>query len=170
MQILFFFLTTGSDILRVVFSILTMEGNDMGMIFMSSVLVSLGTLTTIWKLSPFWLELTLGYDGFVDLVVSLGMSMMFAMSPSFIALMVGSTTGLVFGLVLIVAKKTQGYRKVDRIYFSNMRPKMDSTHYDATHSYEDIVIMCSSFVGESVKVISSSVWKSFKSKKVGVTP
>jgi hypothetical protein len=98
------------------------------------------------------------------------MSMMFAMSPSFIALMVGSTTGLVFGLVLIVAKKTQGYRKVDRIYFSNMRPKMDSTHYDATHSYEDIVIMCSSFVGESVKVISSSVWKSFKSKKVGVTP
>ncbi len=139
----------------------------MVMIITASIFVSLAYLTTLWKLSPYWYEITLGYDGIVDLIFGSSMTLLFAMSPSFIALMTGATTGLIFGLVLMGAKQVNGYRKIG-INRAGYKVSFFTTFYPATETYETLAIKCFSFVGISTKIATSAMWKSFKGKQVVV--
>lgn len=140
----------------------------MTMIIVASIFVSLAYLTTLWKLSPYWYEITLGYDGIVDLIFGSSMTLLFATSPSFIALMTGATTGLIFGLILIGAKKINGYRKIGINRRAGYKVSFFTTFYPPTETYESLAIKCFSFVGTSTKIAATAMWKSFRNKQVTV--
>lgn len=88
---------------------------NMTVIVASAVFTSFGFLALIGKCSNKWLKRVLGYEYFLDIIMSLGMMFYFGLTGSITGIIVSAITGCIFSLCLYSAKHTIGHSKVERV-------------------------------------------------------
>lgn len=77
-------------------------------------LTTLGMVLLAMKFGNNFIRRMLGYDWAVDLVITVGITALFALGGTISGMMTGIVTGLLVSILLVVAKRLLGYRKLVR--------------------------------------------------------
>lgn len=77
-------------------------------------LVTLGMVFLAMKFGNGFIKKLLAYDWAVDVVLTLGITWLFAIGGTISGMMTGITAGVMISLLLVVARKVLGYRKLMR--------------------------------------------------------
>ena len=83
--------------------------------FVGALISALGLIFLILKGGKDFVLKILGYDAFVDILVTVGFALLFSMSGTISGMFAGIMTGVVISLVLLIAKKTIGYQRLEKV-------------------------------------------------------
>lgn len=83
-------------------------------ILIGAAATAFGIISIIAKASPSFLKKILGYEVYIDLSLSVLISLYVALSGTISGIVIGAITGIFIGATLFVAARTIGYQKLER--------------------------------------------------------
>lgn len=86
----------------------------LSMIIMGSVISALAILSVMAKISPRFLKICLGYEAWIDLTLSILISVYVGFSGTISGMVIGACTGLFIGTTLFIAARTIGYTRFEK--------------------------------------------------------
>jgi len=125
------------------------------MIF-SGIVTAIGLVAITAKFSKTFLQKLLGYDWAVDLIVTLGLPIVFMGTYS--GMMTAVITGLFVSLILWITKNVIGYKKYELIKDEDDESHREWKSYDGAWTIKSIAHSMS----QTIKSDMSSVFKDFK--------
>lgn len=87
----------------------------LGMIVFGSLISAVAVLSVMAKMSPRFLKIALGYEAWIDLAMSVLITVYVGMSGTISGMVIGACTGLLFGMCMFVAARTIGYTKIEMV-------------------------------------------------------
>lgn len=100
---------------------------------LGGILTAIGLMIIVIKINLNLTKLLLGYDWLVDIIMTIGIIILFATTGTISGLMIGIIAGLTISLSLVAGKKFYGYSKIE---VENRRPRIK--HYPNTWSLSTI--------------------------------
>jgi hypothetical protein len=100
---------------------------------LGGILTAIGLMIIVIKIDLNLTKLLLGYDWIVDIIMTIGIIILFATTGTISGLMIGVIAGLTISLSLTAGKRLYGYSKIE---IENRRPRIK--HYSNTWSLNTI--------------------------------
>ncbi len=125
------------------------------MIF-SGIVTAIGLVAITAKFSKTFLQKLLGYDWAVDLIVTLGLPIVFM--GTYVGMMTAVITGLCVSLILWITKNVIGYQKYVLVTDENDESHREWKYYDGAWTVKSIA----NSMSNAIKSDISSVLNEFK--------
>ncbi len=87
----------------------------MTVIVIASLFTAFEFLSILGKMSPNLLKKILGYEYFIDILMSFGLMLYFGLTGSVTGIIVSAVSGFIFSIALYSAKNIIGYQKLQRV-------------------------------------------------------
>lgn len=108
------------------------------MLVACSVITAAQAMYIFHSFGSHYLKVAFGYKAVVDVVMSLGLTIFFATTGAFSAMLMSSITGLCLSTILYVGRKTYGYRKYENKQWVEYNPEWDVS--TTVNSFKDKAI------------------------------